>query len=63
MTDKSKPEALTDAELDDVQGGIYSTSAAGTDLYSMDAGMTELKPRKAPRKGDGWIAFGAETTT
>ena len=32
MTDKKKTEELNEAELDQVTGGVYSTSAAGTEL-------------------------------
>lgn len=59
MSDQKKPETIADEELEQAQGGLYSTSGAGTELYSADAGTMEVKRRK--RSGDGFIGFGAET--
>jgi hypothetical protein len=70
MTDQKKAEELKDADLDDVQGGLYSTAGAGNELYSThgagtelmtEAGTIDVKPRNGKRKGDGFITFGHET--
>ena len=43
MTDKKKTEELNEAELEQVTGGLYSMSAAGTDLFSTSAAGTGLE--------------------
>ena len=66
MTDQKKPEAVTDADLESAQGGLYTTSAAGTELYSTSAAGTELfstdagtmeARQRLKKKDDGSIVF------
>ena len=42
MTDRKKPQTIADGDLEGAQGGLYTTSAAGTELYSTSAAGTEL---------------------
>ena len=56
MTDQKKPETIEDEALEDAQGGLYTTSAAGTELFSTDAGTMEARQR-LKKKDDGSIVF------
>lgn len=42
MADQKKPKALADQDLDETQGGLFSTSSAGTELFSTHGAGTEL---------------------
>ena len=69
VTDEKKPETVADEDLETVQGGLYTTSSAGTELYSTSAAGTELMTdastmeakRRLKKDGDGFIAFGNDT--
>ena len=64
MTDKKKTEELNEAELDQVTGGVYSTSAAGTDLYSTSSAGTQLKKKTGDKTGDkGFMSTGSASPT
>lgn len=60
MTDRKKPQAIADDDLEGAQGGLYSTSAAGTELMT-DASTMETRRKLRRASGDGFIGVGAET--
>lgn len=50
MTDKKKPEAIDDEELESAQGGLFSADAGTMELMT-DAGTMEVRGTRLKRPG------------